>query len=150
MSGGFWILDFGFWIADARRADESKIQNPKSKMNAMRTLNIILALIVSVSTSAAPPSTCGADDAYGKALCAYQRRSFGEAEAGFRVIVEKGDPDPTTIRATYFLARTEMKTGRYDEAAAQFIRIYELDPAFYAAWNCDYLLGECRRAVGKS
>src|SRR5207249_10763465 len=27
-NGGFWILDFGFW----RRSTQSKIQNPKSKI----------------------------------------------------------------------------------------------------------------------
>lgn len=109
----------------------------------------ILALIVSVQSSAAPPSTCGAKDDYGKALCAYQKRNFAESEALLRVIVEKGSADPTTIRATYFLARTQMKRGHYDEAATLFIRIYELDRAFYATWNCDYLLGECRKAMGK-
>lgn len=109
----------------------------------------ILALIASVSVHAAPPTTCGARDDYGKALCAYQRRNFAEAAAGFSAIVEKGEPDPSTIRAIYFLARTDMKTGHWDEAAALFIRIYSLDPAFYATWNCDYLLGECRKATGK-
>jgi TolA-binding protein len=54
-----------------------------------------------------------------------------------------------TIRAIYFLGRTEMKRGRFDEAAALFVRIYAMDPAFYASWNCDFLLGECRRAMGK-
>jgi TolA-binding protein len=145
----FWILDCRFWIADASCATESKIQNPKSKMNTMRTLAVILALIVSVTALAVPPSTCGATDDYGKALCAYQKRNFAEAEAGFRAIAEKGDPDPATIRAVYFLARTQMKRGHFDEAATQFIRIYEMDRAFYATWNCDYLLGECRKAVGK-
>ena len=98
---------------------------------------------------AAPPSTCGATDDYGKALCAYQRRNFPVAEAGFRVIVEKGTPEPTTLHAMYFLARTEMKLGRFDDAATLFVRIYGLDPSFYEAWNCDFLLGECRKATGK-
>ena len=42
-----------------------------------------------------------------------------------------------------------MKLGRFDEAATLFIRIYSMDPAFYASWYCDFLLGECRKAVGK-
>ena len=106
-------------------------------------------LLVAASASATPPSTCGARDDYGKALCAYQRRSFIEAEAEFRTIVDKGEPDAKTIRALYFLARTDMKLGRFEEAAPVLVRIYSLDPAFYAAWNCDFLLGECRRAMGK-
>ena len=98
---------------------------------------------------AAPPTTCGATDDYGKALCAYQQRRFADAEVGFRRIVEANEPAPQTLHALYFLARTQMKTGRFDEASALLIRIHELDPAFYATWNCDYLLGECRRATGK-
>lgn len=106
-------------------------------------------LFLATSLSAAPPSTCGARDDYGKALCAYQRRNFVEAEAAFRVIVEKDAKDATTIHALYFLARTDMKLGRFEEAAPLLVRIYSLDPAFYAAWNGDFLLGECRRALGK-
>jgi TolA-binding protein len=109
----------------------------------------ILLLLVATIANAKPPSTCGATDDYSKALCAYQRRAFTEAEAGFRGIVEKNEVDPLTIRAIYFLARTEMKRGRFDEAAPLFVRIYAMDPAFYASWNCDFLLGECRKAMGK-
>jgi TolA-binding protein len=108
-----------------------------------------LAIFLALGAQAAPPTTCGAKDDYSRALCAYQRRNFAEAEAGFRAIVARNEPDPKTIRATYFLARTDMKRGNFDEAATLLVRIYSLDPAFYAAWNCDYLLGECRRAVGK-
>lgn len=109
---------------------------------------LILAL-VAASASAAPPSTCGGRDAYARALCAYQRRNFIEAEAEFRAIVDKGEQDAKTIRALYFLARTDMKLGRFDEASPLLVRIYSLDPAFYATWNGDFLLGECRRATGK-
>ncbi len=110
---------------------------------------LILALLASAAVQAAPPTTCGATDDYGKALCAYQQRRFADAEVGFRRIVEANEPAPQTLHALYFLARTQMKTGRFDEASALLIRIHELDPAFYATWNCDYLLGECRRATGK-
>jgi TolA-binding protein len=110
--------------------------------------SLILALLATIA-SGAPPTTCGSDDDYGKALCAYQRRNFGEAEAAFRAIVERREEGPETLRATYFLARTLMKQGKFDEASALFIRIYELDPAFYSTWNVDFLLGECRRALGK-
>lgn len=109
---------------------------------------LILALLA-VPAFAAPPSTCGSKDAYGQALCDYQRRNFIEAEAEFRAIADKGEQDAKTIRAIYFLARTDMKLGRFEEAAPLLVRIYSLDKAFYATWNCDFLLGECRRAMGK-
>lgn len=118
--------------------------------SATRNWQLATALLwLATALSAAPPSTCGARDDYGKALCLYQRRNFVEAEAAFRVIVDKNEPDASTIRSLYFLARTEMKLGRYEEAAPLLVRIYSLDPGFYGAWNCDFLLGECRRAMGK-
>ena len=113
----------------------------------MRIAAIIVLL--GATASAAPPTTCGADDAYGKALCAYQRRDFAVAQAGFRAIADAGAERPETIRATYFLGRTLMKQGKFADASDVFIRIYELDRTFYNAWNCDFLLGECRRALGK-
>lgn len=108
----------------------------------------ILALLLATAATP-PPTTCGQSDEYSLALCAYQNRHFAEAAAGFRSIAEKNEPDPQTIRALYFLARTEMKLGRFDEAAALFIRIYTVDPPFYREWSCDFLLGECRKATGK-
>jgi len=108
----------------------------------------ILALTAQVAL-AAPPSTCGATGEYERALCAYQKREFAVAEAGFRAIAEKEERDEQSIHATYFLARTMMKTGRFDEASALLIRIYSMDQAFYEAWNGDFLLGECRKALGK-
>jgi TolA-binding protein len=112
----------------------------------------ILALlsILAVPMYPAVPSTCGGGDDYAKALCAYQKRNFAEAEAAFRAIMEKDEPDPVTIRAIYFLARTEMKLGRYEEAETLFIRIYSMSKAFYDEWGCDYLLGVCRVARGKA
>lgn len=111
-------------------------------------LALILALIAA-PVLAAPPTTCRASDPYSVALCAYQQRNFAQAEAGFRAIAEGGAQDPETVKSTYFLARTLMKTGRYEEASSLFIRIYGMDKPFYDAWQCDYLLGECRRAMGK-
>lgn len=108
----------------------------------------ILALFA-VTAQAAPPTTCRLSGDYERALCAYQRRNFAEAEAGFRAVAEREERDARTIRATYFLARTLMKTGRFDEASALLIRIYSMDQAFYEAWNADFLLGECRKALGK-
>ena len=113
-------------------------------------LGLIATLLLAVTTaSAAPPSTCAQDDPYSQALCAYQRRQFADAEARLNAIVEKDEPSPQTVKAMYFLARTLMKTGRFGEAASVFVRIYETDRPFYDAWNCDFLLGECRRATGK-
>lgn len=109
----------------------------------------ILALIAAQALGA-PPSTCAGTDDYSRALCAYQRRNFAEAERLFRAIADANAQQPATTRATYFLARTLMKTGRYSEAGATLIRIYGLDKPFYDEWNCDFLLGECRRAQGKA
>ena len=115
----------------------------------MTRLAAILALLAPILVQAAAPTTCNLPGDYEQALCAYQRRNFAAAEAGFRTIVEADAKDAKTIRSLYFLARTLMKTGRYDEASAVLIRIYSLDQSFYDAWNGDFLLGECRKALGK-
>ena len=116
----------------------------------MRKLVVLFGLIAATAAPAAPPSTCGADDDYSRALCAYQRREFAKAEEGFRRLMDAGAEDPVTIKATYFLARTLMKHGRFAEAEDLFMRIYRADKSFYDAWNGDFLLGECRKALGKS
>jgi TolA-binding protein len=113
----------------------------------MRWLVALVPLLL--MAAAPPPTTCGQTDDYSRALCAYQRRNFAEAEALFRNIAERKEADARTIRAIYFLARTEMKLGRFDEASTLLVRIYSLDESFYHEWSCDYLLGECRRATGK-
>ena len=113
----------------------------------MRILTILA--LIALPLTAAPPTTCGATDGYSAALCAYQHRRFAEAEKGFRALAESGVKEEQTIKATYFLARTLMKTGRFDEASKILIRIYEADKPFYDEWQCDFLLGECRRAQGK-
>lgn len=114
-------------------------------------IGVIFALIaVPAAIMAAPPTTCGGTDDYSRALCAYQQRRFAEAEKGFRAIVAADAKDPSTMKATYFLARTLMKTGHFEEAAKLFIRIYDADKPFYDDWQCDFLLGECRKAQGKS
>src|ERR1700730_3994333 len=103
--------------------------------------HLVILTFLAVAAQAAPPSTCGSTDDYGKALCAYQRRNFAEADAGFRAIMERGAKDAQTLHAVYFLARTDMKRGRFDEASTLLVRIYGMDKSFYDAWNCDYLLG---------
>ena len=115
----------------------------------MKLRLIATLLLAGTTASAAPPSTCAQGDPYSQALCAYQRRQFADAEARLNAIVERDDVSPQTVKAMYFLARTLMKTGRFSEAASVFVRIYETDRPFYDAWNCDFLLGECRRAMGK-
>ena len=109
---------------------------------------LILALLA-LPAVGSPPTTCGVTDDYSAALCAYQHRNFGVAEKGFRAIAEAGAHDPRTMKAMYFLARTFMKTGRFDEAAKLLVRIYQTDKPFYDDWQCDFLLGECRKAQGK-
>jgi TolA-binding protein len=114
----------------------------------MRVAALVFVLVASQVVMAAPPTTCGAKDDYSRALCAYQRRNFDAAESGFKAIAEDRD-NPKSIPAMYFLARSEMKQGRYDEASVLFVRIYELAPPFFREWNCEFLLGECRKALGK-
>lgn len=111
-------------------------------------LALLAALFVSIA-AAAPPSTCGGTTDYERALCSYQHRNFGDAEKAFRAIADANEQTPETIRSLYFLARTLMKSGRFDEASQVLIKIYALDKPFYDAWSCDYLLGECRRAAGR-
>ena len=115
----------------------------------MKTVLLALTLLALPVSAAPPPSTCGADDEYSRALCAYQRRQFADAERAFRAIVDADVPSPQTIKSMYFLARTLMKSGQFQEASMLFARIYEADKPFYDGWNCDFLLGECRRALGK-
>jgi TolA-binding protein len=114
----------------------------------MRVATLVLVLSASQVAMAAPPTTCGAKDDYSRALCAYQHRNFAAAESGFKAIAEDHD-NPKAIPAMYFLARSEMKQGRYDEASILFVRIYEVAPPFFREWNCEFLLGECRKALGK-
>ena len=117
-------------------------------MTTRGTLPVIVAFIA-LPAVAAPPTTCAQTDVYGKALCAYQMRHFDDAEAGFREIVGRGAKDAETLHATYFLARTEMKRGQWKAGSDLLIRIYGLDRAFYDTWSCDFLLGECRKGLGK-
>ena len=112
-------------------------------------VTLALLTLLALPAAAAPPTTCGMLDEYSRALCAYQMRQFPEAETGFRAIMEREAEAPETIKSMYFLARTMMKTGRFAEAADLLIRIYEADRPFYDGWSCDFLLGECRQALGR-
>lgn len=123
---------------------------PEMLRSGQHRLAALILALIATTASAAPPSTCTGADDYSRALCAYQRRDFAGAVKAFRSIAESGVEAPQTVRATYFLARSLMKQGRYDDAGAVLIRIYTLDKPFYDSWNCDFLLGECRKAAGKS
>jgi TolA-binding protein len=106
-----------------------------------------MLLTVAHVAGAAPP--CSIGDAYGQALCSFEHGDLDTAAQRFRTIVDRGEPAPETIKSIYFLARTEMKMRRWSEASSLLTRIYSMDPGFYREWNCDFLLGQCRRALGK-
>lgn len=94
-------------------------------------------------------ASCAEGTSYVQALCHYRQKAWTEAEGAFSAIVELGLQDPETIKALYFRARTKMRLKRWDEASIDLIRIYTLDPAFFQEWNGDFLLGECRKMLGK-
>jgi len=77
------------------------------------------------------------------------RRVEGEGSGRGRAIGDRGEMSPETIKSIYFLARTDMKMRRWAEASSLLTRIYSMAPGFYREWNCDFLLGQCRRALGK-
>jgi TolA-binding protein len=85
---------------------------------------------------------------YQRGLCAYRAGAFAHAEQLFRKVVEAEATEPETIKAHYFLARSLMKQRKWQPASQQLIRIYGLSRSFYNEWNCDFLLGECRKALG--
>ncbi len=86
---------------------------------------------------------------YERALCLYGSSEWKGAERELSTLVEADAPGRETLKAMYFLARTKMKTGEWDEASELWIRLFSLSPAFYREWNGDYLLGECRRRSGR-
>lgn len=94
-------------------------------------------------------ATCEESAPYLQALCHYRQKSWVEAENGFSAIVDLGAEDPETIKALYFRARTRMQRKRWEEASTDLVRIYALYPAFFQEWNGDFLLGECRKMLGK-
>jgi TolA-binding protein len=116
----------------------------------MRRFATLLLLLATLGLPAgAEESRCsetGSD--YSTALCLYHGRDYKAAEEIFAQIAARGEHDPVTIRAEYFLARCRMMQQKYSEASEGLIRIHSLDPAFYREWACDFLLGECRRALG--
>jgi len=67
----------------------------------------------------------------------------------FRSLVESETRDSETLKAHYFLARSDMKLSRWEAASSTLIKIHSLSPAFFREWSGDFLLGVCRRAQGK-
>jgi TolA-binding protein len=118
----------------------------------MRSLAILFAIALFSAVQArgatAVRMTCGDATEYARAVCLYQRGELQEAEPIFAAIVERGDEEPATLKSDYFLARCQMARGDFASASAGLIKIYSLDPGFYHEWGCDYLLGECRKALG--
>ena len=96
-----------------------------------------------LATVAAPAptsvSTGAADAAIQAGLAAYRRRQFSKAEIEFRRAV---DADPGSAAAHFYLGYTYYKIveprrpfhpGK-QQAAAEFAKAYELDPAFKPVW----------------
>jgi TolA-binding protein len=112
---------------------------------------VVLTLLAAGQASAQfesePVDTSGVE-AYSVALSAYMKGEHATAERLFESIVEADRKAPETIKAHYFLARSRMKLRKWEEASAGMIRIYSIDPIFYHQWNCDFLLGEARAAMG--
>jgi TolA-binding protein len=108
----------------------------------------IAAVAVTMLTGSAAAASCQGSD-YAAALCLYRTERYQEAEAIFSKIVRAGAEQPETIKAHYFLARSEMKLQRWDEASVELMKIFALAPEFYNEWNCDFLLGVCREKLGK-
>lgn len=86
---------------------------------------------------------------YPAALAAYHSGDLAAAEPLFRLVAEQDEASPETIKARYFLARTLMKQRRFEEAASLLIDLHRRSPLFYREWACDFLLGQCRAALGQ-
>ncbi|HXI13879.1 MAG TPA: hypothetical protein VNM92_14720 [Thermoanaerobaculia bacterium] len=112
-------------------------------------LAAMLSAILAPSPSAFAQRAACEGDGYRKGLCLYRQRQYLEAEKILTVVVAANAEDPVTLRAKYFLARTEMKLGNWDKASGHLIEIYALSPLFYKEWSCDFLLGESRKGLGE-
>lgn len=110
---------------------------------------LLVALLAWATPAGAAEEDCpSAPSDYAAALCFYHADALEKASALFEQIVREDVPHPATLKSRYFLARTRMKQKRWEEASAEWIKIYSISPAFYQEWSCDFLLGESRRAMG--
>lgn len=92
---------------------------------------------------------CRAGSGYEQGLCWYSSEEWERAEREFVEVIDDDHAAPETLKAMYFLGRTKMMQGEWEEASQLWIRLFRLSPAFYREWNGDYLLGECRRRSGR-
>jgi hypothetical protein len=100
-------------------------------------------------TSRARAEVCSIEgNDWARALCAFYREEWARAAEQFEELAA-GEPSPQAIKARYFLARTKMKSGAWEEAMSLLLEIHGISAPFYWEWNCDFLLGECRRALGR-
>ena len=91
------------------------------------------------ATTAAPSSATASDEIHA-GLTAFAKRRFTVARAAFERAVAA---DPNSAAAHYYLGYTIYKIAepkRHDspgkkEAAAEFAKAYELDPAFKPVWG---------------
>ena len=90
-----------------------------------------------------------ASETYSEAVRLYGKGKYEESGRLFSSLVEAGNRDPETLKSHYFLARVLMKRRRWEEASSALIAIHKISPGFYREWSCDFLLGVCRRALGK-
>ena len=119
----------------------------------MKRRAVLLAItlwIVSLVPSVEGQTTrCEGLSGYERGLCLFANRSYSEAERSLAAVVEENREDPVTLKARYFLIRSQMKLRKWKEASDQLIAIYSISPMFYREWSCDFLLGECRRNLGQ-
>ena len=115
----------------------------------MVRFGLLVAVLALATPASAEDERCRtAPSDYAAALCFYHAGSLDRASDLFEQIVREDVPHPETLKSRYFLARTRMKQKRWEDASAQWIKIYSLSPSFYEEWSCDFLLGESRRAMG--
>jgi len=107
-----------------------------------------MTAVVLAASVAALADPCDQAASYDRAVCFYREGRLTDAAAEF-LPMAKREASPEGIRAFYFLARIRMKEGRWKEASVLLAEIYHRSPDFYRSWSCDFLLGECRRAMGK-
>jgi len=112
-------------------------------------LAVLLTAILSPTFPAVAQRLTCEGDGYRKGLCLYQQRQYVEAQRILLSVVQANAEDPVTLRAKYFLARAEMKLKNWQSASQHLREIYSLSPLFYQEWSCDFLLGECRKKLGK-
>lgn len=112
-------------------------------------LFVLVGAIAGISPASAQKTACNSADDYSRALCLYRAGDLLEAASLFAKVAESDEPSPEVLKSQYFLARIDMRNKQWREASRRLIRIYSLSQSFYDDWNCDYLLGECRRAMGE-